>query len=220
MKKYISILAVIIFCSCKEIPAENSLYFTEAQPISDSQLKKIPSKFTGIYFMKDSVFLNINKSMIAYQYDYDVKIHENQMDSLKDEIIFKENKFFLKSTDEVLKSKKIGDSISLNLKYLDTIFAFSKKNIAKRINGKLILSTKDSVYWRIKILTLDENTIKIQELYADSDLKIFDSICNIKGEQIENSNVLVQPTRSEFAKILKVEGLGIERRFKKLKIEN
>lgn len=217
MRKYILILALLIFCACKETRIDNILYFAEAQPINDSQLKKIPSKFIGTYFIKDSVFLNIDKNMIAYQYDYNVKIHENQLDSLKDEIIFRENKFFLKSTNEVLKNKKLGDSISLALKYIDTIFAFSKDQQAKRINGKLILSAKDSIYWRIKILTLDKNAIRIQELYADKDLQILDSLTKIKAEQLKDSNFVVKPTRGEFAKILKVKNIGTSSSFVKVK---
>lgn len=216
MKKYILILTLLIFCACKETRIDNILYFAEAQPINDSQLKKIPTKFIGTYFIKDSVFLNIDKNMIAYQYDYNVKIHENQLDSLNDEIIFRENKFFLKSTNEVLKNKKLGDSISLVLKYIDTIFAFSKDQQAKRINGKLILSTKDSLYWRIKILTLDKNTIKIQELYAGKDLQILDSLTKIKAKQLKDSNFVVKPTRSEFAKILKVKNIGTSSSFVKV----
>ena len=217
MRKYILILAFLIFCACKDTRTQNTLYFAEAQPINDSQLSKIPSKFLGTYTANDSVFLNIDKNSITFQNNYDIRIHTNQLDSLKDEIIFKENKYYMKNTNELLESKKFGDSILFTLKDIDTVFAFSKSQKAKRINGKLILSTKDSIYWQIKILTLDKNNLKIQEFYADSDLKIFDSITKIKGKQVENSNFLVKPTRTEFAKILKVKNIGTSSNFKRLK---
>lgn len=210
MKKYTLILALIIFSSCKEVQQEQMIYFEEAQPINNSELRVIPSKFIGTYVSNDSVFLNIDKNTIYMQNNYHLWLHKNQLDSLKNELRFKEGRYILTKTNEVLESKKFGDSILFIMKDRDTIFEFSEIQKAKKINGKLIVSTKDSIYWRVKVLRLEPNGIRVQDFYADTDLKIFHSLTIKKSEAIQelNSSYLVKPSRKEFVKILKIKDLG------------
>lgn len=216
MKKHFLIIAVIALVSCKEVRLENNVYFEEAQPINDSELTKIPSKFIGEYLYNDSVNLKVDENQIAYINNYKIRIHKSEIDSLKDELVYKDGKFFEKKTNTLLENKIFGDSIEFNIKDVDTVFRFSDSQKAKRINGKLILNTKDSLYWQIKILTLDKNIISIQELSADTDIKVIDSITNSKAKSIDGANYIVKPSRKEFAKILKLKKLGSETSFKKI----
>ena len=217
MKKYFLFVAFAVLASCKEVRLENNVYFEEAQPINDSQLTKIPSKFIGKYFSNDSLQLDVADEMITYTNDYKIRIHKSELDSLKEELVFKDGKFIEKKTNAVLQSKVFGDSIEFAQKDVDTFFIFSNNQKAKRINGKLILSTKDSLYWQIKILTLDKNIITIQELNANTDINRIDSITKIKAKAIEGSNYVAKPSRNEFAKILKLKKLGSSIHFKKIK---
>lgn len=217
MKKYFLFVAVAILVSCKEVRLENNVYFEEPQPINDSELTIIPSKFIGEYFSNDSLQLNITDEMITYTDDFKIRIHKSELDSLKDELVYNEDKFIEKKTNAVLENRIFGDSIEFSQKDIDTFFIFSNTQKAKRINGKLILSLKDSLYWQIKILTLDKNIITIQELNADADIEAIDSITKIKAKAIDGRNYLVKPSRSEFAKILKSKTVGSKVSFKKIK---
>lgn len=217
MKKYFLFIVLIAFVSCKEVRLENNVYFEEAQPINDSELDEIPSKFIGEYFYNDSVNLKIDRNLVTYLNNYKIRIHKSEIDSLKDDLVYREGKFFEKKTNTVLENKIFGDSIEFSIKDIDTVFKFSNSQKAKRINGKLILSTKDSIYWTIKILTLDKNIITIQELNADTDVKAMDSITKIKAKSIEGSNYIAKPSRSEFVNILKLSNLGSSTSFKRIK---
>lgn len=217
MKKYFLFATFVFFTSCKEVRLENNVYFEEPQPIDDSELTKIPSKFIGEYFYNDSVNLKIDSKLVTYLNNYKIRIHKSEIDSLKDELVYKDGKFFEKKTNTPLENKIVGDSIEFNIKDIDTIFKFSDIQKAKRINGKLILSTKDSLYWTIKILTLDKNIITIQDLNADTGIKEIDSITKIKAKAIEGSNYIVKPSRTEFTKILKLKKVGSTTSFKKIK---
>lgn len=215
MKNYFLFAAVMLLCSCKETRLTNNVYFEEAQPINDPELTKIPSKFIGEYFYNDSVSLNINEDNILYLSQYKVRFHKSEIDSLKDDLVYRDGKFIDKKTNVVLEDKRVGDSIEFILKDRDTIFKISNNQKVKSVKGKLILSTKDSLYWQIKMLTLDKNTITIQELSADADIEVLDSITKIKATTIADSNYIVKPSRREFIKILKLKKLGTRTSFKK-----
>ncbi|WP_026705523.1 hypothetical protein [Flavobacterium soli] len=217
MKKYFLFLAIVMLVSCKEVPLENNIYFEDPQPINDSELAKIPSKFIGEYLNDDSLKLNITDEIISYTNNFKISIHKSELDSLKDELVYKDGKFIEKKTNTVLENKIFGDSIEFNIKDVDTVFKFSDFQKAKRINGKLILSKKDSLYWQIEILTLNKNVITIEELRADSDIMAIDSLTKIKAKEIDRNNYIVKPSRKEFSKILKLKKLGYSSTFRKIK---
>lgn len=217
MKKYFLFVILIVLVACKEVRLENNVYFEEPQPVNDSELTKVPSKFIGEYLYNDSVALNISDDIVTYLNNYKIRIHKSKIDSLKDDLVYTDGKFIEKKTNTVLENRIFGDSIEFVIKDIDTVFKFSKNQKAKRINGKLILSTKDSIYWQIKILTLDKNIVTIQELSADTDIRAIDSITKVAAKTIDGPNYIVKPSRKEFAKILKLKKLGNSTSFKKLK---
>ena len=93
--------------------------------------------------------------------------------------------------------RKIGDSIEFTNISIDTFFRLSYYQKLKRIDGQLILSTKDSIFWRIKFLSLKNNKLKIKEIYLPCDLKKLDSVISIKGEKLDSMSYLIKPARSE-----------------------
>ncbi|KRD09938.1 hypothetical protein ASE21_09440 [Flavobacterium sp. Root901] len=109
-----------------------------------------------------------------------------------------------------------GDSIELIQKQIDTLFRFSLYNKAKRIDGQLILSRKDSIFWTSQFLSIQNNTIKFKRLCEEKDLRKLDSVTKTKGKMLDSTSYLVKPTRSEFKKILKIKNLGFDREYKKI----
>ena len=68
MKNILILLASsILFASCKEhaVPVGNTFYFSEPQPMNDSELNSIPDKFIGLYVNEDSIYLNVSKRLIT-----------------------------------------------------------------------------------------------------------------------------------------------------------
>ena len=218
MKKYLLILSLIFLVSCKKTEPvfESNFRFANAQPINNSELSKIPNKFLGVFMNADSTYLNIKFNIILTEKFSKFKIHKTQKDSLLSEFSFVNDKFISKENKQIFDSNIIGDSIELSSKNSDTLFVISKSQKAKRINGHLIISQKESFYWTSKILTLDDDVLKIRQLYSENDRKRLDSIITIKSKEVDSATFLLEPTRPEFSKILNLKNLGYEQQFIKI----
>lgn len=221
MKKLLILLiATLFFASCKERAAEhpigNTYYYQEPQPINDSELNSIPNKYLGLYVNEDSIYLNVSKRMIAEESFFKFRIHKNSLDSLSNELIKINGKYKFKNETTFLEDKIIGDSIEFSQKEIDTLFVFSDKQKAKRINGKLVISDKDSIYWQSKLVYLDKDEMVIKHLYSDDDLRKMDSITKIKSKQLDSTTFLISPSRAEFKRFFEVKNFGFDQKFKKV----
>lgn len=221
MKKYLILLITILFfASCKERAAKhpigNTYYYQEPQPINDSELNSIPNKFIGLYVNDDSTYLNISRKLITNESFFKFRIHKNSLDSLSKELIKVNGKYKFKNETTFLEDKIIGDSIEFSQKQIDTFFIFSDKQKVKRINGKLVLSEKDSIYWQTKLVYLGKNELVIKYLYSDDDLRKMDSITKIKSKQLDSTTYLISPSRSEFKRFFEIKNFGYESKYKKI----
>lgn len=221
MKKIILILGMlIVIASCKKadaVPYDNfNLYFEVPQPINDSELDRFPNKFKGLYMDKDSIFLRIDENVAQYEHYFKMKIHKRVLDSLREEYDFFDGKLIAKNTDQKYDLISKGDSIELVGKNVDTIFRFSCYKKAKRINDKLVLSTRDSIFWKIKILSIKNKVLKINTIYSKKDLKKIDSIAVIKSKELDSISFVARPTRREFKSLLKLKDFGYEQQFQKV----
>lgn len=221
MKKA-SIIFLIIFsilsCRKSEIPAPegNTFFFENPQPINDSELKSFPNKFEGLYVNSDSLFLRIKSKLIVTEFEYKFRFLKTKLDSLKNEFVLKNGKYIQKNTNEEYDFKTIGDSIQFSTKNIDTLFIFSDTNKAKRIFGQLVLSEKDSIYWKVKTISLKNNIITLKQLYSDSDLKSIDSITKIDSKQLDSTHYVIKPSRREFKKFLQLKNFGYNLDFKRI----
>jgi hypothetical protein len=211
-------LGFLLSCKKADTPALDgfTLYFENPQPTQDSELSKIPNKFRGLYANSDSVFINIKEKVILKESYHKLKLHKTQMDSLKQEFDFANGKYILKINREVFDYKIIGDSIALSNKDEDTLFAFSNTQKAKRINGQLVLNTKEAVFWKTKIIQLDKNILTIKEMYSAEDLTRLDSLTKLKSVSIDSSTFILKPSSKEFKAILNLKHLGFELEYNKV----
>lgn len=206
--------------SCKKadaLPYDNfNLYFEVPQPINDSELDRFPNKFRGLFMDKDSVFLRIDENVAQYEHYYKMKIHKKVLDSLKGEYNLFEGKLINKGTKQQYDLISKGDSIELVGKNVDTVFRFSYYNKAKRINDKLVLSTRDSIFWKIKIVSIENNILKINTIYSKDDLRKIDSIASTKSKELDSISFIAKPTGREFKKLLELKNFGYQQRFQKV----
>ena len=219
MKKYILVFALLAFISCKKVECEPygfNFYFENPQPINDAVLSKIPNKFRGLFMSSDSVYLNIKEDIILKESFFKFKMHKNDMDSLKNEIVFSNGRYIFKDDNKKLDYRHLRDSIEFSEKLIDTFFIFSDKNKAKRFDGQLILNYKDSIYWKVKYLRFEKNNIKIKFIYSEQDLKRIDSLTKVKSTMIDSSSFIIKPSRNEFKRILNLKKLGAEFDYKKV----
>lgn len=221
MKKYFLILGLLLAFSCKraEAPVEEfgfNLYFENPQPINDSELSKIPNKFEGLFMDSDSLYINIKNDIVLREYYNKYKFHKKVLDSIKSEFDFVGNQYVSKLNKDVFDYRYIGDSIEFSNKQIDTFFVFSDMQKAKKIDGKLVLSYKDSIYWKVKSICLEKNILKIVHYYSKEDLKRIDSLTKIKTIMIDSSTFISKPSRNEFKRILNLNKLEGERYYKRV----
>lgn len=214
----IVLMTTLLFTSCKEraVPLGNTCYFAQSQPINDSELNSIPNKFIGLYVNQDSTYFNVSRNLITNESFFKFRIHKNSLDSVADELLKINGKYRFKNETTFLEDRKIGDSIEFSQKQIDTFFIFSDKQKAKRINGKLVISEKDSIYWQTKLVYLYKDEFVIKYLYSDDDLRKMDSITKIKSKQLDSTTYLISPSRSEFKRLFEVKDFGYEVKYKKI----
>jgi hypothetical protein len=213
MKKILIFFALIFFFySCKDkAHHSNMVLFENPQPINDSELNHIPIKYQGQFYENDSVFVQINQKSIIEKRINCFKFPKKDIDSLKQHFDFKNDSIFDKSSKESFPYITKNNEIQVFVNSLDTIFNLSDNNKAKRINGKLVLSKKDSIFWNATIVKIEGSKLIFNELSSEENLKRFDSLCKIKSKEISNFYYLCNPSRNEFAKILKLKHLKHEK---------
>ncbi|MRX67201.1 hypothetical protein SAMN06265349_101879 [Flavobacterium resistens] len=224
MKKIVLILVIIaLSISCKKADAAAEcvegcavFYFENPQPDNDAELDHFPNKFRGLYVNNDSTFIRIDEDRILEEYFYKFKIHKLKLDSLKADCDIVDGKLMVKDTKYCYDMFPKGDSIELVQKNIDTLFRFSLYQKAKRIDGQLILSRKDSIFWKIRFVSLDKNILKFKNIYDLKDLKKLDSVTKIKAKKLDSISYLMKPARSEFKKIFKIKHLGYDQEYKKV----
>lgn len=222
MKNFISLLLLLLlFVSCKETSETteidgNTYYFKSPQPINDSELKSFPNKFLGSYMNEDSLYLNFQKDVISSVYIWRNKIPNTDLDSLKLEFNFIDNEMVSKDGTWKFQYRQLKDSIEFYDKKIDTIFRFSNTQKAKRINGNLVISQKDSIFWTVKLYSFEKDKLTIKQLYSDSDLKKMDSITKVKAKMIDSTTFIIAPSRSEFKQFFKIKDFGYNQEYKKI----
>jgi len=217
MKKYFLVLGILLLFSCKKAePSGLSFYFENPQPINDAELSKIPNKFQGLFMHSDSVFLNIKENIILQENFYRFKFPLKDMDSLKNEFVFSNGKCISKDKREVYNYRQLKDSIEFLNKRIDTFFIFSATQKAKRFDGKLVLNYKDSIYWTVKSISLEKNSLKIKYIYSEEDLKSLDSLTKVKSTILDSSSFVIKPSRNEFKRILNLKHLGEDVEYRKV----
>ena len=219
MKFYLLVLISINFFSCKraeEAPSGLSFYFENPQPINDAELSKIPNKFQGLFMNSDSLYLNVKDSMM-FKESYDkFRFPKSEFDSMKMNFDKVGDKYISIFNKDVFDCKYLKDSIEFSNKRIDTFFIFSDRNKAKRFDGKLNLNYKDSIYWTVKSISVEKNSLKIKYIYSEEDLKRIDSLTKVKSTMIDSSSFIIKPSRNEFKRILNLKKLGGEFEYKKV----
>ena len=215
MKKLFVGFILICLYSCRDVQAEGGsvFYFDNPQPVNDSELSELPSGFRGTYNAGDRQRLVISDKIIYNETDFSETMLKSELDSVGG--IYKNGKFMLDG--QMYSAVEQKDSLLLTGVLKDTIFMLSLTQKAKRINGQLVLSTKDSVFWKVNIVSLQKDSLKIRHLSTPDDYIAIKSLVKNLKSTADTSVVNINPTRAEFRKILKIKKLGWEKGYKKIR---
>ena len=131
MRSFKLIFMLIVLISL--FACEPQVTFTEPQPTNTASLSKFPKRLHGNYLsLADNSMLTINDNLIQRIYDFDYKIHINDIDS---NFRLSGDTLIDISTQEKTIIKREGDSLTNHFYGIDTLFQISNENIVKKFKG-------------------------------------------------------------------------------------
>jgi Holliday junction resolvase len=212
MKPLRIISAIIILTSL--VACEPPVTFTEPQPVDTDNLSKFPRRLKGVYLsLSDSSILSINDKVIQRTYDFDYKIHPNQLDSTArlsgDTLINLETK-----ERELL--KRDGDSLNIHIHSVDTLFQMDYDNVVRKFKGYYFLNTRyDKTRWEVEKINLSKGQLILSSISTKEDIENLKEITETPQDTVTNYNFTA--TKKEFKKFAKNDGFSDSETFVKLK---
>lgn len=214
----IGIISISIL-SCKKaeaVPYEGVVFlFHTMQLEGDHEITLFPNRFTGNYINTDSTYLIVGKKDVFYKWIIKSKISFELFETLKDSMKLVQNKMYY-NRNSFLEYRRLKDSIEIKEIRYDTIFSISDNQKVVKINKIFVLNTRDSIYWKIRLITFKKNNVKIKDLYSINDKKRIDSLSKIKSTEFDSVKNIFQLSKKEFRTMLALKNFGFERNFRKI----
>ena len=199
--KLISTFIILTSLSACEPPVT----FDEPQPTDTDNLSKFPNRLQAQYLsLADNSTLLISDKLIQRIYDYDYKVHPNQLDSTSR--LVGDTVIGLKTNERTL-IKHDGDSLVTHIHYIDTLFLMNYDNVVRKFKGYYFLNTRyDKESWEVKKIQLSKGQLVISSISTKLDLD------NLK-EITETTQDTVPPykftaTKKQFKKFVKADGFS------------
>lgn len=209
LKRILIFILLTSFLAC-----EPPVTFSEPQPINKNNLAEFPNRIQGLYLStKDSSTLSIEKNLIQRIYDYQYKIHPNQLDSTSridgDKIInLKDN--------QQIPIKRVGDSLLANIHYNDTLFTLTKDNVLRKYKGYYFLNKRfEKKGWEVKKIGFSKGQMTISSISTKFDIENLKEITENIEDTIAPYNITT--TKRQFKKFVKNDGFRDKEIFIKLR---
>jgi hypothetical protein len=201
LKPIIILIVISTLVACKR----SLVSFNESQPTNTESLPKIPERLKGNYFNpKDNSLLTISEILIRKTYDFDKKIHINELDSLD---ILSGNTIINSKTNEKTLVKREGDSLIYHVHFSDTIFVLNQNNILKKYKGYYFLNTAfDENNWEVKKLKLANGKLTFGSINSIEEINSLEKITETPHDTI--SPYKFKPTKKQFKKFIKNNGFN------------
>lgn len=203
MKRHKLISTLIILASL--FACEPPVTFNEPQPTDTDNLSKFPKRLQGQYLsLEDNSTLKISDKLIQRIYDFDYKMHPNQLDSTSrlsgDTIIDL-------TTNEKTVIKRDGDSLVAHIHYIDTLFQLDYDNVVRKFKGYYFINTRyDRTSWEVKKIQLSKGQIVISRISTKQDIENLKEITENATDTIPPYNFTV--TKKQFKEFIKRDGFS------------
>jgi len=191
-------MALLVLSNCQP-----TVTFTEPQPANTENVPDFPDRLQGTYLStENNAMLLVSDKVIKRVYDYDAKVHTNQLDS---NVQLRGDTLVDLKTNEKMPVKFEGDSIITHMHYTDTLFVLNNENVMRKLKGHYFLNTKYSPdSWEVKKLHLSRGKLTISRITSAAD------IANLL-EYAENNQDTVPPykvtiTKKQFRKYVRKNG--------------
>ena len=203
MKRLKLISSFIILTSL--FACEPPVTFNEPQPTDTDNLSKFPNRLQGQYLsLADNSTLSIGDKLIQRIYDYDYKVHPNQLDSsarLSGDTIID-----LKTNERTF-IKRDGDSLITHIHYVDTLFQINYDNVVRKFKGYYFLNTRyDKESWEVKKIQFAKGQIVISSISTKLDLENLKEITETPQDTVAPYKFTA--TRKQFKKFIRNDGFS------------
>ncbi|MCC6582752.1 MAG: hypothetical protein IT271_03530 [Chitinophagales bacterium] len=216
----IELFLILFLISCKQ--RESAILFDEPQPSGVRNLNTFPKSYQGIYIDKDSSFLRITPNYLISEDFFLIQIHKSELDSLRDQIIYKNGKIIYPALEDTFIAKEFKDSIYWKEVIIDTIIRISEDNIVRKYKGYVVLNSKvDSSSYAVSLLKLEKRKLSIKQIDSKEDLVNLKptEVTTISQDSIKNDTLSMKfhLTKNEFKGILKIKDFSSPMIYYKIK---
>ncbi|HLW31429.1 MAG TPA: hypothetical protein VKX40_04135 [Aequorivita sp.] len=193
---------------------EPPVTFSEPQPTNTNNLSRFPNRLQGLYIsLADSSTLSIDERLIQRIYDYDYRIHPNQIDStlriVGDTLVDLEN-------NEKIFIKRDGDSLLAHIHYTDTLFLLTQDNVVRKFKGNFFLNTRyEKQGWEVKKVHLTKGQLIISSVSTKADIETLKELTKTTQDTIPPYKFTT--TRRQFKRFVKNNGFSDKETFIKLR---
>jgi hypothetical protein len=184
-----------------------TIYFDKPQPDAVKNLKQLPKAYQGIYMDEDSTYLEIDKTSFIHKRQLEWKLTKSELDT---STMYRLDKNFLINTQtlEKIPVQFKHDTIHVFDEITDTLFTFSKDQLARSFKGNLILSSRqDDDLWEVEMYSLKDGILKYMAFYNNKGIftdfaAMSDSEVIKDSAQTDTVKMILKPSKKEFKKIL------------------
>ncbi len=211
--KQIKILSIIIILTGL-VACEPPVTFTEPQPVSTDNLSEFPRRLKGVYLsLSDSSTLSISDNLIQRTYDFDYKVHPNQLDSTAR--LSGDTLINLETKEKVL-IKRDRDSLIIHFHNVDTLFLMDYDNVVRKFKGNYFLNTRyNKTSWSVEKMNLSKGQLTISSISTKDDIENLKEMTETAQDTVINSNFTA--TKKEFKKFVKNDGFSDSEAFVRIK---
>lgn len=214
MKKgFLLFLMYLLLVSCGEKKINSFIYFTQPQPVKESDLSVIPKKYIGVYTMNYSHQLLVTNRTIVQKSIYEPGFPVSELDSLKGEVGFENGKLVFYKTHEEFNAKQIGDSIYYQIESLDTVFSFKNNESIRDFKGSLVLNYESDNIYQVTWLHFGALSVKKVQLGSENDFEKIKTELKLTENQIEmpdSTYAILKFDQSDFRKLLRMDKFDYE----------
>jgi hypothetical protein len=201
IKKNFAFSLLTSLLSCGDPPVT----FDEPQPTETRNLSQFPKRLQGQYLsLVDNSLLIITNNIIRRIYDFDTKIHINELDSTSK---LSGDTIMHLRTNERTAIKREGDSLILHTHYVDTLFTINYDNVVRKFKGLYFINSRcGKQSWEVKKMELSNGQLSIGKISVKRDIENLKEFTETPQDTVPHYEF--KPTKKQFKKFIRNEGFS------------
>jgi hypothetical protein len=187
-----------------------SVTFNQPQPVATKSLSHFPEKIRGDYFSSNQpLVITVRDTMILKTFDYHFKVHKDSLDTT---VYLKGDTLIEKESGEKMKVNLLGDTITLHVHEVDTMFVISDGSVLRKYKGYYFLNARqDKNAWSVQKLSLTKGLLTIGNISSEADI---DNLKELTETKEDTTTYNFRLTKKQFKNFIKDNGFSNQDTFK------